>query len=140
MLQTLRPGIRSMLARSVQRKTYATAGGDALGEAFVKEREAIKSHAASSSELWRKITYYVAFPSIVLALVNAYNLAKEHEHHLEHIKEENGGELPERIHYDYLNIRNKSFPWGNYIVLFRSTSSIPLISSFNSNKFLFKVR
>ncbi|KAA1115129.1 Cytochrome c oxidase subunit 6A, mitochondrial [Puccinia graminis f. sp. tritici] len=114
MLQTLRPGIRSMLARSVQRKAYATAGGDALGEAFVKEREAIKSHAASSSELWRKITYYVAFPSIVLALVNAYNLAKEHEHHLEHIKEENGGELPERIHYDYLNIRNKSFPWGNY--------------------------
>jgi hypothetical protein len=38
-----------------------SAGGDALGEAFVKEREAIKSHAASSSELWRKITFVHRF-------------------------------------------------------------------------------
>ncbi|WAR51904.1 hypothetical protein PtB15_1B341 [Puccinia triticina] len=119
------PGLRTLLARSAQRKTYATAGGDALGEAFVKEREAIKSHAAGSSELWRKITYYVAFPSIVLALVNAYNLAKEHEHHLEHIKEENGGELPERINYDYLNIRNKSFPWGNYTLFYNPKTNMP---------------
>jgi len=125
MFQPLRPAIRPLLARSIQRQNYATAGGEALGEAFVKEREAIKSHAASSSELWRKITYYVAFPSIVLALVNAYNLAKEHEHHIEHIKEQNGGELPERIHYDYLNIRNKSFPWGNQTLFYNPKTNLP---------------
>lgn len=123
--QLLRPALRNVLARSLKQRNYATAGGNAVGEAFVKEREAIKKHAAGSSELWRKITYYVAFPSIVLALVNAYNLAQEHEHHLEHIKEENGGELPERIHYDYLNIRNKSFPWGNYTLFYNPKTNLP---------------
>ncbi|KAJ9096559.1 hypothetical protein QFC20_006417 [Naganishia adeliensis] len=31
----------------------------------------------------------------------------EHHHHLQHLKEENGGELPERPVYPYMNIRNK---------------------------------
>ncbi|CAH7676468.1 cytochrome c oxidase, subunit VIa, partial [Phakopsora pachyrhizi] len=100
-------------------------GENALGEAFVKEREAVKQHASQSSENWRKITYYVAFPCIGLALVNAYNLAKEHEKHLEHIKEENGGELPERIHYDYLNRRVKSFPWGNHTLFYNPKVNLP---------------
>ncbi|MBW0517462.1 hypothetical protein O181_057177 [Austropuccinia psidii MF-1] len=122
----LRPALRSVAARSVSRRTYVNAGEGALGESFLKEREAIRKHASGSSELWRKITYYVGFPSIVLALINAYNLAQEHERHLEHIKEENGGELPERIHYDYLNIRNKPFPWGNKTLFYNPKVNLPV--------------
>lgn len=37
--------------------------------------------------------------TVIVAALNAKSLASEHEAHLEHIKEENGGELPERIVY-----------------------------------------
>lgn len=37
--------------------------------------------------------------AVIVAALNAKSLASEHEAHLEHIKEENGGELPERIVY-----------------------------------------
>ncbi|KAG0146923.1 hypothetical protein CROQUDRAFT_656718 [Cronartium quercuum f. sp. fusiforme G11] len=117
--------IRTLGTKTIGRRTYANAGDGALGEAFIKEREAVRKHAAGSSELWRKITYYVGFPSVVLALLNAQRLANEHEAHLEHIKEENGGELPERIQYDYLNRRVKSFPWGNHTLFYNPRTNLP---------------
>lgn len=40
-----------------------------------------------------------SLPSVIIGFLNAKALADEHEKHLEHIKEENGGELPERIRY-----------------------------------------
>ncbi|GAA5946648.1 hypothetical protein JCM10213_006660 [Rhodosporidiobolus nylandii] len=88
-------------ARAAPRRAYSTAAPEVSGSGaeFVKSREAIEHHAKGSAELWRKITYYVAFPSIIIGLLNAKALADEHEHHLEHIKEENGGEAPERIVY-----------------------------------------
>lgn len=36
----------------------------------------------------------------------------EHAEHEAHIKAEHGGELPAIPDYDYLNRRNKPFPWG----------------------------
>ncbi|KAM0787296.1 hypothetical protein ACM66B_007072 [Microbotryomycetes sp. NB124-2] len=88
------------------------------GRAFLEERAHTAQHAAKSGELWRKITIYVAVPCIAVGYLNARNMMKEHEAHLEHIKEENGGELPERVVYHF-NIRNKiEFPWGTPNTLF----------------------
>ncbi|GAA6030386.1 hypothetical protein NBRC10512_002725 [Rhodotorula toruloides] len=82
------------------RRSYSTAAPGAEDtNAFVASRKAVEEHAKHSADLWRKITYYVAFPAVIVAALNAKSLASEHEAHLEHIKEENGGELPERIVY-----------------------------------------
>ena len=40
------------------------------------------------------------------------NVEAEHAEHQEHIKEENGGQLPEVPAYEYMNKRLKAFPWG----------------------------
>ncbi|BGP42484.1 Cytochrome c oxidase subunit 6A [Rhodotorula kratochvilovae] len=101
MFSAFRTAARATFARRAY-STAAPAGANA--NEFIAAREAVAEHAKHSAELWRKITYYFAFPSIIIGLLNAKALADEHTKHLEHIKEENGGELPERIVYD--------FPWG----------------------------
>ncbi|KAI1650989.1 mitochondrial cytochrome c oxidase subunit VIa [Daldinia loculata] len=76
--------------------------------AFIKERQAVKEHAAATTELWRKISLYVVPPAILLAGVNAYNLYQEHWEHWSHLPP-----LEERVEYPYQNIRTKNFPWGD---------------------------
>ncbi|GAA5975311.1 hypothetical protein JCM21900_005825 [Sporobolomyces salmonicolor] len=88
---------RATLRQAAPKRAFATEA--AAENDFIKTRQAIEHHAKDSAELWRKITYYVALPAIVVGALNAKALADDHEHHLEHIKEENGGELPERIKY-----------------------------------------
>lgn len=44
----------------------------------------------------------------------------EHGAHIEHIKEENGGELPEVPEYDYMNKRERPFPWGMNSLFFNA--------------------
>lgn len=53
--------------------------------------------------MWKRLTFFVAFPSIVLGMVNVY-LAHQDEH--EH-------ERPPFVKYDHLRIRTKRFPWGD---------------------------
>ncbi|GAA5943026.1 hypothetical protein JCM3775_000238 [Rhodotorula graminis] len=106
---------RNIAARSARRAYSTAAPAGASANEFEAGRQAIADHAKHSAELWRKITYYVAFPSIIIGLLNAKALADEHEKHLEHIKEDNGGELPERIVYPcasrlFTSLRH--FPWG----------------------------
>ncbi|GAA5984981.1 hypothetical protein JCM10908_002473 [Rhodotorula pacifica] len=111
------------LRGTAARRLFATAApGQASKTEFEQTRHAIEHHAAQSAELWRKITYYVAFPAIIIAILNAKNLAAEHEHHLEHMKEENGGELPERIVYPYFNKRDK----GTYTPFYNPRVNIPI--------------
>ncbi|GAA5869792.1 hypothetical protein JCM16303_001794 [Sporobolomyces ruberrimus] len=117
-----RPAFRSILrqAAPAQRRTIANEASASAGAEteFIKSRKAVADHAAHSSELWRKITYYVAFPAVIVGLLNAKSMADEHEHHLEHIKHENGGELPPRIKYPYFNKRDKDMPWPSNKTLF----------------------
>ncbi|CAZ82611.1 unnamed protein product [Tuber melanosporum] len=75
---------------------------------FVKEREAVKQHAAQSSELWRKLSIYLVIPAVVLAGINAYKLWNEHWEHWAHMPP-----LEERTEYPYQNIRTKNYFWGN---------------------------
>ncbi|KAI6162103.1 COX6A, subunit VIa of cytochrome c oxidase [Pisolithus thermaeus] len=84
---------------------------DATGGDYFAKRQAIQEHAQASTELWRKISYYVAFPSIVVCMAWVYN---------QHEKELHGGKLPEAPAYEYLNRRVKPFPWGNNSLFFNA--------------------
>ncbi|KAL1973716.1 hypothetical protein VTN31DRAFT_5276 [Thermomyces dupontii] len=97
------------VARVAQRRLYSTERPAwAADNAFNREREAVKQHAASTSELWRKLSIYVVIPALVLAGTNAYNLWNEHWEHWNHLPP-----LEERVEYPYQNIRTKNFPWGD---------------------------
>ncbi|KAI0602562.1 cytochrome c oxidase subunit VIa-domain-containing protein [Biscogniauxia sp. FL1348] len=76
--------------------------------AFIKERRAVKEHAASTTELWRKISIYAVIPCLILAGANAYKQWNEHWEHWEHLPP-----LEERVEYPYQNIRTKNYPWGD---------------------------
>ncbi|MCJ1337690.1 Cytochrome c oxidase subunit 6A, mitochondrial [Bachmanniomyces sp. S44760] len=76
--------------------------------AFNRERQAVKAHAAATSDTWRKLSIYVTIPCLIIAGVNAYNLWNEHWEHWSHEPP-----LEERPEYPYMNIRTKSFPWGD---------------------------
>ncbi|KAK4053972.1 Cytochrome c oxidase subunit 6A [Microbotryomycetes sp. JL221] len=111
--QQLRLGAARRFAHTIPESELSPAG-----RKFLQERQHVAEHAGKSGELWRRITIYVAIPSILVGYLNARGMMKEHEAHLEHIKEENGGELPERVVYHF-NIRNKiEFPWGTPNTLF----------------------
>ncbi|KAK6502226.1 Cytochrome c oxidase subunit 6A, mitochondrial [Arthrobotrys conoides] len=94
------PAARQILLR----RNYASQAGST----FTKEREAVKAHAAQSSELWRKLSLYVAIPALILSSINAYNLWNEHWEHESHLPPQE-----ERPQYPYLNIRVKRYPWGD---------------------------
>ncbi|KAF9481687.1 mitochondrial cytochrome c oxidase subunit VIa [Pholiota conissans] len=101
------------VSRSVRSRNFATnvESGKAL-EAYLEADKALAHHAAETTDLWRKISYYVALPAIAVCTAWVYNTEVEHAAHVEHIKHENGGELPETPQYDYMNRRAKPFPWG----------------------------
>lgn len=79
---------------------------------FLRELKASEHHAAQTTELWRKVSYYVCIPGVFLAAAWVYKVEAEHHEHLEHERHENGGKLPEPPRYQYLNTRTKPFPWG----------------------------
>jgi len=87
---------------------------------WLAEREAVEHHAGETSELWRKLSLYVAVPATLLTTLWVRKVESEHAAHEEHIKEENGGELPPTPQFDYLNKRAKPFPWGMNTLFFNS--------------------
>ncbi|GAA5932416.1 cytochrome c oxidase subunit VIa [Sporobolomyces koalae] len=109
--RTIRRQAAPAQRRTITNEASLNAGADTE---FIKSRKAVEDHAGHSAELWRKITYYVAFPAVIVGFLNAKSMADEHEAHLEHIKHENGGELPARIKYPCtrtsLSCSNGRFP------------------------------
>ena len=57
----------------------------------------------TNSELWRKVSLYVAFPCIILAAINTYLIEME-EHHKPR---------PPFKPYEYMYRRTKRYPWGD---------------------------
>ncbi|CUA68421.1 hypothetical protein RSOLAG22IIIB_06381 [Rhizoctonia solani] len=94
---------RSLTLARVARRSYSTAaeGGD-----YFAERAAVKAHAAETTELWRKISFYVCAPIILVGSI--YVKRAEDAHHA-HLHEHGRHEPP---NYQYLNKREKPFPWG----------------------------
>ncbi|EIM92611.1 X15341 cytochrome C oxidase subunit [Stereum hirsutum FP-91666 SS1] len=85
---------------------------EAPAKEWAAKREAIKEHANGTTDLWRKISYFVAVPAIVACTLWVRNTENDHSEHMDHLRAENDGHLPQPPDYPYLNRRNKPFPWG----------------------------
>ncbi|KLT38836.1 putative cytochrome C oxidase subunit, partial [Cutaneotrichosporon oleaginosum] len=103
---------------------YSTASAEA-GNEFLAQRAAVKEHAKGTTKLWRNVSFFVCIPVTILGSAWTWKLEKEHHDHIEHLKHENGGELPVRPDYEYLNIRNKPFPWGMQALFFNPEVNVP---------------
>ncbi|KAI0814896.1 mitochondrial cytochrome c oxidase subunit VIa [Irpex lacteus] len=103
--------MRRSLLRAVPRNTrgFAAAAGEG---SYAEKQAALKAHAAETANLWRRISFFVCAPGILVTALWVNKVEKEHAAHEAHIREEHGGELPELPAYPYLNIRNRSYPWG----------------------------
>ncbi|KII93865.1 hypothetical protein PLICRDRAFT_171571 [Plicaturopsis crispa FD-325 SS-3] len=106
---TVRTVARS--ARQTRSASYLTPD-PAKAKAFAEEAAHAEAHAAETTVLWRRISNYVCAPAMAVTGIWVYFTETEHLAHLEHIRQENGGKLPDPPAYDYLNKRQKPFPWG----------------------------
>ncbi|KAK0725595.1 cytochrome c oxidase, subunit VIa [Lasiosphaeris hirsuta] len=101
--------LRSPAVRSTVQRRLASSGPAPAGEnAFVRERRAVKEHAAGSTALWLKISVFGVPVALALAGVNAYTLWNEHWEHWSHQPA-----LEDRVEYPYQNIRTKNYTWGD---------------------------
>ncbi|XP_058464432.1 cytochrome c oxidase subunit 6A1, mitochondrial [Malaya genurostris] len=65
---------------------------------------AVSGHEGTGGyKIWKKLSFFVAFPAVGLCMLNVY---------LKH-QEEHGHARPEFVPYEHLRIRNKRFPWGD---------------------------
>ncbi|KAL5534482.1 hypothetical protein ACEPAG_944 [Sanghuangporus baumii] len=122
MLRTL----QTTVARSAPRRAFRASRGFAAhagqveqlvlegkpSKEWIELKKSIEHHAEETTNLWRKISFFVAVPTTLLGALWVYRAESEHAEHEAHIKAEHGGELPPVPTYDYLNKRAKPFPWG----------------------------
>ncbi|TDL28698.1 mitochondrial cytochrome c oxidase subunit VIa [Rickenella mellea] len=108
-------------------RQYATESDHVLAgnptKEWVAQREAVEHHAAETTDLWRKLSFYVAIPTTLLVTVWVRNVEEKHAEHEAHLKEENGGHLPQPPDYPYMNKRIKPFPWGMNVLFFNSETN-----------------
>ncbi|CAK5264539.1 unnamed protein product, partial [Mycena citricolor] len=76
---------------------------------------------SATAELWRKMSYYVCIPALAIFGTYVYNVEIEHKAHNAHLMAENDGKLPQPPRFEYLNKRNKPFPWGMNSLFFNSS-------------------
>ena len=72
-----------------------------------------------------KATFSILCP-VAVCCAWVYNAELEHKHHLDHLRAENDGHLPEVPGYEYMNRRNKPFPWGMNSLFFNPHVSCSL--------------
>ncbi|CAI4039099.1 hypothetical protein SMKI_07G0700 [Saccharomyces mikatae IFO 1815] len=78
---------------------------------FKESLMATEKHANNTSNMWVKISVWVALPAIALTAVNTYFVEKDHAEHREHLKHVPDSEWPRD--YEFMNIRSKPFFWGD---------------------------
>jgi len=106
------------VSRTAPRAFRSFATNTAPGTDYFSRLNALTEHAAQTSDLWRKISFYVAFPATFVTCAWVYNVESEHASHEKHLIEENNGKLPQPPPYEYLNRRVKPFPWGSNTLFF----------------------
>ncbi|KAI9461820.1 COX6A, subunit VIa of cytochrome c oxidase [Boletus coccyginus] len=111
---------RSSSLRVVARLARPLATNAPAGSQYFAQLNALREHAAHTADLWRKISFYVAFPATFVTCAWVYNVESEHAAHEEPLIEENDGTLPQPPPYSYLNRRVKPFPWGGNSLFFNS--------------------
>nr|CAD7605567.1 unnamed protein product [Timema genevievae] len=58
--------------------------------------------AGGGAKLWKRLSFFVAFPAVGLCMLNCYLMHQKETH-----------ERPPFVPYEHLRIRNKRFPWGD---------------------------
>ncbi|KAJ7169780.1 mitochondrial cytochrome c oxidase subunit VIa [Mycena filopes] len=104
LLRSYRPAVRNYT-------DSATAVEQAKAK-WLANQEAIRHHALQSTDFWRKMSYYVCIPALAIFGTYVYNVEVEHGAHTRHLQEENDGKLPQPPRFEYLNRRQKPYPWG----------------------------
>ncbi|KAJ3516367.1 hypothetical protein NLJ89_g1156 [Agrocybe chaxingu] len=115
---SLRSLARAARVRPAATRSFATSTEGTALQKYLEADKALQHHAAETTDLWRKISFYVCVPAIAVCVAWVYNAEAEHAAHVEHLKHENGGVLPEPPAYEFLNRRGKPFPWGNNSLFF----------------------
>lgn len=75
------------------------------------------------------VCYITGTAPVAVCVAWVYNAEVEHKAHLDHLKAENDGVLPEAPGYEYLNKRGKPFPWGMNSLFFNPHVSYGLFPS-----------
>ncbi|KAF8898848.1 cytochrome c oxidase, subunit VIa [Infundibulicybe gibba] len=114
--------------RAVARSSRSRAFATAQSNTYLAEQEALQHHAADTTDLWRKISYFVCAPAVATCVAWVYNAEVEHAAHINHLKAENDGHLPEIPAYEYMNRRGKPFPWGMNSLFFNPHSNKDMIA------------
>lgn len=81
------------------------------GEAYVKKYTETVHHSEGVTNLWKKLTYFIAIPGILLTAIPVVKVELAHAEHRKHLAHLSDEEWPQQ--YDYQNIRSKAFFWGN---------------------------
>ncbi|XP_046390768.1 cytochrome c oxidase subunit 6A, mitochondrial-like [Ischnura elegans] len=78
---------------------------------------------AGGMDLWRKLSFFVAIPAVLLCAVHTYLRDQAHPH-----------EPPEFVPYEHLRKREKRFPWGDGTkTLFHNPHTNPLPDGYESH-------
>ncbi|KAI0788646.1 cytochrome c oxidase, subunit VIa [Abortiporus biennis] len=109
---------RAFLRAASGSRSYSATAGSVAKSKYHEELAALQAHAGETTEMWRKISFFVCIPAIVVTGIWVYKVEAEHAEHDAHLRAEHGGELPEVPAYEYLNKRSKPFPWGNNSLFF----------------------
>ncbi len=104
--QTLRTSGRRFVSSSPTLK-----GDPAKGKEFAEKAEGIIKHSKAGSATWKKISFFLAIPAILICAVPVYRIEQEHAKHRKVLKAIPDDKWP--AEYSYQNIRRKKFFWGD---------------------------
>lgn len=99
------------VSKYIKEDAFKTKYNKAAGEAFKKDLEEKVHHSVGITALWKKITFFVAFPVVALTAIPVTKIELDHAKHREHLRHLSDEEWPTQ--YEYQNIRQKKFFWGD---------------------------
>ncbi|ABN65771.1 cytochrome c oxidase subunit VIa [Scheffersomyces stipitis CBS 6054] len=100
------------VSKLISEAAYAPAKvNKAAGEAFVKNYEEKVHHSEGITKLWKRITYLIAIPAVLITSIPVGNVELKHAEHREHLKHLTDEEW--QVQYDYQNLRQHRFFWGD---------------------------
>lgn len=82
-----------------------------VGEEFIKKYEEKVHHSEGITNLWKRLTYLVAIPAVLLVAIPVGKVELSHAEHRKHQAHLSDDEWPQQ--YDYQNIRLKPYFWGD---------------------------
>nr|WLR81396.1 cytochrome c oxidase subunit VIa [Metschnikowia bicuspidata] len=99
------------VSKTIKEDAFKNTYNKEAGEAFKKAQYEKAHHSEGITELWKKITFYVALPAVTLTAIPVTKTETEHAEHREHLRHLSDEEWP--VQYEYQNLRQKKFFWGD---------------------------